>query len=148
MRLSLCTDFRILRSLLLVTLSDSYSDSSNLSIKIWNLEDPPVKHAISQSNLQPRRPGNRAFPTYTQQLPIFSTTQVHDDYVDSVRWVGNCLLSKSTKNKVSLWTPDSGRYKVMLLLVLLADHALILVESAIFTVVSFVLCVLYRLCCA
>lgn len=82
------------------------------SIKIWNLEDPPVRNAISLSNTQPRRPGNRAFPTYTQQLPIFSTTQVHDDYVDSVRWVGNCVLSKSTKNKVSLWMPDSGRYKV------------------------------------
>ena len=83
-----------------------------VSIKIWNLEDPPVRHAISLSYTEPRRQGNKAFATYTQQLPIYNTTQIHNDYVDSVCWVGNCLLSKSTKNKVVLWKPDADRYKV------------------------------------
>jgi polycomb protein EED len=46
-----------------------------------------------------------------QQVPIFSTNQVHTDYVDSVRWFGNCLLTKSTKNRVAYWSPDSNRYK-------------------------------------
>lgn len=51
------------------------------------------------------------FSTYTQRLPLFSTTQVHHDYIDCVRWIGDSVLSKSTKNRVALWAPDSNRYK-------------------------------------
>ena len=51
-----------------------------------------------------------AFVTHSQQTNLFSTNQVHDNYVDAVRWVGNCLISKSTKNLICLWQPDASRY--------------------------------------
>ena len=32
--------------------------------------------------------------------------------IDSTSWIGNCVLSKSTNNRITLWAPDSNRYKV------------------------------------
>lgn len=29
------------------------------------------------------------------------------DYIDTARFVGNLILSKSTKNRIVLWCPDS-----------------------------------------
>jgi WD40 repeat protein len=84
------------------------------SIKIWGLEEDRIQEAIERSYHSPRRPGNLPFEPVSVQIPLFSTTQVHSDYVDSVRWYGNCILSKSTKNRVALWTPDSDRYKVII----------------------------------
>ena len=81
------------------------------SIKIWNLSEPAIKNTIEKSYREPVRQGNMAFVTYTQQTNLFSTNQVHDNYVDAVRWVGNCLISKSTKNLICLWQPDASRYK-------------------------------------
>jgi hypothetical protein len=51
------------------------------SLKIWNLEDPHVRTAISKSYSEPRKPGNAAFQTYTEQLPVFSSVDVHTGYV-------------------------------------------------------------------
>jgi hypothetical protein len=51
------------------------------SLKIWNLEDPHVRTAISKSYSEPRKPGNTAFQTYTEQLPVFSSVDVHTGYV-------------------------------------------------------------------
>lgn len=87
------------------------SAGMDTSIKIWGLEEPRIKNAIEASFNNPKRIGNRPFLALSIQIPLFSTTQVHSDYVDSVRWVGNCILSKSTKNRVALWAPDSDRYK-------------------------------------
>eukprot|EP00936_MAST-01D_sp_MAST-1D-sp1_P001863 g1863.t1 len=53
----------------------------------------------------------REFGTRFVQFPMYSTTKVHSDYVDCVRWVGNLLLSKSTNNEVLLWKPDAARRK-------------------------------------
>ena len=89
-------------------------------IKIWNLADPLVKSAIKNSNMISSASGSSSgsnkggndndnnnnnnnsgssFIMYTQQSPLMSTTQVHHDYIDCVRWVGNLILSKSTKVK-------------------------------------------------
>ena len=81
------------------------------SIKIWNLSEPAIRNAIERSYTEPVRQGNMAFVTYSQQTNLFSTNQVHDNYVDAVRWVGNCIISKSTKNLICLWQPDASRYK-------------------------------------
>lgn len=87
------------------------SSGMDTSIKIWNLEDPLIQNAIQTSYTTPRLNNNLPMKPHVQQVPIFSTTQVHNDYVDSVCWVGNFLLSKSTKNRVALWSPDVHRYK-------------------------------------
>lgn len=87
------------------------------SIKVWNLAQPSIQHAIERSH-QHRSPAvdtsvepELAFKPVVQQAPVFSTNQVHTDYVDSVRWFGDCLLTKSTKNRVAYWSPDANRYK-------------------------------------
>jgi polycomb protein EED len=80
-------------------------------MKIWNLEEPAVRRAIELSYTHPRREGNKAFLTITIQTPIFSTPYVHSGYLDSIRFVGNCVLSRSTSNQVCLWMPDNTRYK-------------------------------------
>jgi hypothetical protein len=40
-----------------------------------------------------------------EQFPLYSSNQLHSDYVDCVRWLGNILLSKSTNNKIIMWKP-------------------------------------------
>ena len=55
-----------------------------------------------------------------QQFPVFSTSYIHDDYVDSSRWYGDAVISKSTKNKIVIWAPDSDRYKVCSLILCLS----------------------------
>ena len=81
------------------------------TVKIWALDTAEVQEAVRQSYLW--TPESRvAFHTCFVQFPAFSTAKVHNDYVDSVRWVGNLILSKSTENKVVLWCPDVKRGKV------------------------------------
>lgn len=89
------------------------SGSMDTSIKLWSLKDPVLLHAIEKSNeVNTESNPPEIFPTVYQQWPIFSTTQIHCDYVDCVRWVGDFILSKATKNRAVLWAPDPSRYKV------------------------------------
>lgn len=39
-------------------------------------------------------------------FPLFSTSRVHSNYIDCIRWWGDLLLSKSTEGKVTLWGKD------------------------------------------
>lgn len=82
------------------------SSGMDNTIKIWNLQDPIISNAIDLSYTQPRRLDNLVFLTVVQQKPIYSNDLLHCDYVDCVRFVGNAILSKSTKNRVVLWLPD------------------------------------------
>jgi len=50
--------------------------------------------------------GRQNFRTLCQQLPIFSSSKMHTDYVDCVQFVGDLVLSKSITNTISLWKPD------------------------------------------
>jgi polycomb protein EED len=99
---AICVDIHPLGNFLM-------SGGMDSSLKIWNLQDPKIEEAISLSYTNPRKPGNVAFDTYTAQFPLFSTKEVHRGYIDCARWVGGFILSKSTENKLCLWTPDSNR---------------------------------------
>lgn len=86
------------------------TSSMDTSVKIWNLRDPDLQQMINLSCEKPDP--DRSFPTCILQDPLYTTNMIHTDYVDSVKWVGDCLLTKSTKQRVVLWSPDSMRYKV------------------------------------
>ena len=88
------------------------SSGMDTTIKIWNLEKPDICQAIQLSDSHPRPhdfSGELNFRTATQQTPLFSTNQVHSNYVDSVKWVGDCVMSKSVCDSIVLWAPDSPR---------------------------------------
>lgn len=87
------------------------SSGMDTSIKIWNLQTPSIIDAIKASDKKPRGEDNKSnFRSITQQFPLFSTQQVHQNYVDAVKWVGDCLLTKATGEGLVLWAPDSTRY--------------------------------------
>ena len=91
------------------------SGGLDTSVRVWNLLDPIVQNAIQLSYTQPRRPGNLAFATVSVQASLYATTVPHNNYVDCVRWAGNCLLSRdsaSTQHRVLLWGPDNKRWEV------------------------------------
>lgn len=102
------------------------SGGMDTSIKMWNLEDPAMKMLVQRAHedAEKRQPfykkgnsfdeapiGITAKDVILAQFPIFSTTQVHCDYVDSVHFVGDMVLSRCPKDKIVLWAPDPSRMK-------------------------------------
>ena len=73
------------------------------AVKIWNLGDDDVQRAISRSYQDSI--GRRDCSTVRVHHPEFSSQRVHAMYVDSVAFVGNMVLSKSTDLRVLLWVP-------------------------------------------
>ena len=52
---------------------------------------------------------SRPFPTKHVQHPLFSSSEVHDNYVDCVRWFGDLILSKSVEQKTKMWAFDKKK---------------------------------------
>jgi len=46
-------------------------------------------------------------PVYVH-YPIFSSTELHNNYVDNIRWYGDLLFSRSTEPNIILWKPEAG----------------------------------------
>lgn len=84
------------------------SSGMDNTVKVWRLDGTHVGDAVRSSHL-PRGDDPRPFPTVFEQFPLFSTARVHANYVDCVRWAGSLLISKSTANRLVLWTPDQRR---------------------------------------
>jgi len=101
------------------------SAGMDTTIKLWNLDNEVVSQAIIQSRERKYLSGqnvhdskdiksqneteqhyNSVFKTRFEQIPCFSTKQVHTDYVDCVQFMGNLVLSKSISNAIVLWKPD------------------------------------------
>jgi polycomb protein EED len=94
------------------------------AVKIWTLCTPVIKHTIessfnsrssssrSQQSLLPEQKkccsshGTTTIPVIVH-YPIFSTAQLHNNFVDCVRWYGDLLMSRCAADaKIVLWKPD------------------------------------------
>lgn len=64
------------------------------SVKIWCLDKLSVHVAIQASFTFNRNESIRPFKTVAEHYPEFSTREVHHNYVDCVKWIGNLVLSK------------------------------------------------------
>jgi polycomb protein EED len=113
------------------------------SIKVWNLCAPQLIDAITKSQSYYCHEEQTAFKTIVEQAPLYSTNLVHSDYVDCCLWYGNCIVTKSTKNRIVLWSPDSCRYKNAPLILreyLMADNDLWFVRFDISIILNLIAC--------
>ncbi|KAK0053562.1 polycomb protein EED-like isoform X1 [Biomphalaria pfeifferi] len=79
------------------------------SLKIWNLEKADIKKALQESHYYTTSKQDEPFPTEYCHFPEFSTRDIHRNYVDCVRWLGNLVLSKSCENCIVCWRPGSSQ---------------------------------------
>ncbi|PKK70245.1 WD40 repeat-like protein [Rhizophagus irregularis] len=100
------------------------SSGMDCAVKIWTLCTPVIKHAIGSSiNSNPSSSHSQQLSQREQQsccspyfapsravtvhYPIFSTTELHNNFIDCVRWYGDLLLSRCAADaKIVLWKPD------------------------------------------
>lgn len=73
------------------------------ALKIWTLDTQEMNEAIAESKTYDHNHADRPFPTVRCQIPAFTTREIHRNYVDSVRWFGNFVMSKSCENFIALW---------------------------------------------
>jgi len=85
-------------------LSDKFIISGGMdhSIKIWSTDKNNIVTAIKASDDWDK---NKSFGTQCEHFPVFTTRDVHNNYVDCVQWFGNFVLSKSCDNKIICWRP-------------------------------------------
>jgi len=80
--------------------------SSSSSTAKDDAKDLAEKTSSSSSAGQRRERRRQAI---FEQFPLFSTTDVHCNYVDCAKFVSNLVVSKSTANEITLWAPDPDR---------------------------------------
>ncbi|OTF74833.1 polycomb protein eed-like protein, partial [Euroglyphus maynei] len=97
----LAIDFHRSRSLFV-------SVSIDHSIKIWSFRHHEVAKAIEKSRHFISDQNAQQFPTVSQHFPNYSTRDVHHNYIDSIQWFGDLLVTKSCDEKLIIWKPGAG----------------------------------------
>jgi len=83
------------------------SAGMDTTVKLWN-----VGHIPQASGVGPKlwsATNDKPFRTAYEQMPYFSTNKIHSNYVDSVQFVGDLVLSKDTHDRVVLWYPELSK---------------------------------------
>mmetsp|Transcript_50679 Transcript_50679/g.99270 ORF Transcript_50679/g.99270 Transcript_50679/m.99270 type:complete len:619 (+) Transcript_50679:41-1897(+) len=78
------------------------------AIKFWDIS--PLQDLL-RASYTTEEDEDRPFPTKLVQHPVFTTTRVHSNYVDCVRWMGDLVLSKSVDACITFWKPKFGPKK-------------------------------------
>ena len=102
----LAIDFHRSRSLFV-------SVSIDHSIKIWSFRHHEVAQAIEKSRHFISDQNAQQFPTVSQHFPNYSTRDVHHNYIDSVQWFGDLLVTKSCDEKLIIWKPGASENETL-----------------------------------
>lgn len=80
-------------------------------LKLWNLDKPKTKLVIDQSSRYCKA-SQTSFPVHKDHYPVFSTRDIHNNYIDGVLDFGKFIISKSCENEVVVWRPGVSGIQV------------------------------------
>jgi polycomb protein EED len=81
-----------------------YSAGMDHALKIWNLDTDEYRGVVAKSYSHTKG-SFISFSILKVHFPLFSSREVHRNYIDCIRSFGKFAISKSCENNFTLWRP-------------------------------------------